>query len=288
MAWTLVLLSLVLGLVVCFLVARIVHAAADLERWALEEESDEPLVPPVVLINAYVKNTTCLETAAALSAQGLAARDVLVVIGGCEQEQDTVAAHSTHVEIRVTQNSFDYTALIALLEHRGAIEALRGAPLRGVFLMHDTCRVGPLFLRRLARRFRAKTTRLVTTAWEPFILSMNMGTYSLEDLEAQAEHILAVKTFPKTEGDRARAKIIGGFYYEDMVFKRLGVERCHNIFCGWHPLDRTVDATSENAQGQLHCRLHFRGLDLHKFQGFSPHHPRGWLTCGKTLLTALT
>lgn len=228
----------------------------------VQEADASELIQPVVLVNAHNQNNY-LRTVAVLAAQGLDRNDLLVVVGGCAE--DGVAARASHVEIRVSHNSFDYTALIGVLEHRETVEALRGEPLQAVFLMHDTCTPGPHFLQRLRRVFRARTTRLLSSAWRFLFKSMNMGIYCLDDLEAMSEEILAMKARPTTEAERQRVKM-AGFEHEDMIFDKRGVETCLNLFCSLH-VEQRVSSVAKDALPRT--RLHFPTLDLDKFQAHS-------------------
>lgn len=260
--WVLLSLAAVVILAVAMSGGLLLQTARTLELNAQEADANE-LVPPVVLVNAHVRNDY-LRTAAALAAQGFDRKDLVVVVGGCAE--DGVVAHATHLEVRVSHNSFDYTALIGLLEHREAVEALRGEPLQAVFLMHDTCTPGPRFLRRLRRVFRARTTRLLSSAWSFLIKSMNMGIYCLDDLEAMSEEVLAIKARPTTEAERLRVKMTG-FEHEDMIFNKRGVETCLNLFCSLHVEQSVSSSVAKDALPRT--RLHFHALDLDKFQAHS-------------------
>jgi hypothetical protein len=259
--WSLLWVVLLVIVAVGLFGGILLRTARILELNVQEADAHE-LVPPVVLVNAHASNDY-LPTVTALTSQGLDRNHLLVVVGGCAE--DGVEAHPTHLEIRVSHNSFDYTALIGVLEHREAVEALRGEPLRAVFLMHVTCTPGPLFLRRLRRNFRASTTRLLSPAWSFFVKSMNMGIYSLDDLEAMSAEILAIKARPTTDAERQRVKMTG-FKHEDMIFEKRGVKTCLNLFCSLYAEQRVSSVAKD---GLPRARLHFPALDLDKFQAHS-------------------
>ena len=113
---------------------------------------------------------------------------------------------------------------------------------------------------------------------------MNMGIYSLKDLRVMEDDILTVKAHPKTDGERARVKI-KGYSLEDMIFRRLGVKACLNLFCSWQPADDRL-AISKDALSRV--RLYFDAIDLYKFQSHSVLSLGNWGNGIKTTLNALT
>lgn len=80
----------------------------------------------------------------------------------------------------VDHNSFDYTALITITEMGLLMPDYW-------FLLHDTCRVGPNFL-RLIRMFSGRPDKIALKHFP----SMNIGLYSSTYLYSKKEEILKI------------------------------------------------------------------------------------------------
>lgn len=114
-----------------------------------------------------------------LEKAGVTAQEILVVCGGSPQWEE---GQWNDVPIIFTpQNSFDYTALIEVVEHELENDYW--------FLLHDTCVVGPLF-KQLVYDPPSDTPVKVALKSSP---SMSIGLYSYSYLMAHKDRIMATK-----------------------------------------------------------------------------------------------
>ena len=229
----------------------------DAVRLARCRASPGPRLAPVILINSHAANDAA-DLIASLRAQNVPAADILLAVGGSASER--VFHATSHIQVDAVQNSFDFTALIALLEHRAAIEGARGSALQAVFYMHDTALAGPTFVARLAPLFAKRTARLVSRAWAPLVHSMNHGVYDVDDLERLRCDIFRFRSFPATAAERARVKITG-FAREDFVFAALGIDESLTLFAS---LRVVADDAAPQQKARKVLLLRFPELDLGK------------------------
>lgn len=139
--------------------------------------------------------------------------NIIMVVGGCES--GTVLENPLGIQlIPVEYNSFDLTALIYISDIIDTIE------MDHIFLMHDTCFVGPRF-KTLSEQYSPddiiKTLRSA--------ISMNIGLYSKQIIIHSKEMLDNLKYYPKTEQELQQVKEIF-VTNEDLIF-RLCPEQCY-------------------------------------------------------------
>lgn len=189
--------------------------------------------------------------------QSIEPHEIYVFEGGHEERWWEIKDGITH--IRVTHNSFDYTALIDIVENDIKSDYW--------FLLHDTCVAGPDF-GRLARDL---------PEGEPFAAAMlgsypgtmNIGAYRYDYLMENKDLLLSVRNDDiSPEGIRAGKE------------QALQLE---NRFLGeaprYHPElfsdDLTVGAPSPYTEHGVRRNIrYFRNLDLYKFQANYGQLPR--------------
>jgi hypothetical protein len=147
---------------------------------------------------------------------GVLPEDIIMVVGGCENDTRLDNPLSIQV-IPVEYNSFDLTALIYVADKIDTLESSH------VFLMHDTCLVGPSFK---VESLKYNPDDLIKTL-RPGI-SMNIGLYSAKVLRENRENLNQYKFYPNSNEELQQAK---EFFviHEDIIFK-LYPEQCYNNY----------------------------------------------------------
>jgi len=117
--------------------------------------------------------------------------------------------------ISVPYNSFDLTGLIYVSD---VIDTLQ---FNHIFLMHDTCLVGPKF-KTLVSNYQP--TDVIKTLC--FGISMNIGLYSKIIIKHNKQYLNDIKFYPKTAQDLQSIK---EFFVinEDIIFKKYS-DHCYN------------------------------------------------------------
>jgi hypothetical protein len=133
-------------------------------------------------------------------------KDIIMVVGGCPM--DTILNNPLNIQlVPVEYNSFDLTALIY------AADILENLDTDHVFLMHDTCLVGPKFKNLVMDYHPNDIIKTLRSA-----ISMNIGLYSKYILEKNKSNLNQLKFYPETEQEVQHVK---EFFVvnEDIVFK---------------------------------------------------------------------
>lgn len=205
---------------------------------------------PLILVNSYIKGRFS-DAVRRLHEIGFDATQIVVVVGA--SPSDNVFVTDTHVQVNVTHNSIDFTALIAWLEHKECIDESLGVTTKSMFYMHDTCIIGERFHTLLSQRFTHKTTRLVSNMLFPLVKSCNMGIYSFEDILYTRDTLLRLKNNDLDRKALVNVKNIG-FLMEDVVFNEIGTRNAYDLM--FIPTGRRA--------GRTH--LYVPSLDLTKLQ----------------------
>lgn len=139
--------------------------------------------------------------------------DIIMVVGGCKSDTKLDNPLSIQV-VAVDYNSFDLTALVYIADKIDTLEDTH------IFLMHDTCLVGPSFK---TESLKYSPDDLIKTL-RPGI-SMNIGLYSTKILSTNREKLEQYKFYPKSSEELQQVK---EFFvvHEDVIFK-LYPEQCY-------------------------------------------------------------
>lgn len=163
----------------------------------------------------YYRDTYPIIVTSLLNA-GISFNDIIMVVGGVTDTVSMMGDNHLYMTniIPVKYNSFDLTGLIYITENLNILEFTH------VFLLHDTCLVGPKF-GLLSQKF--DSTDVIKTL-RPGI-SMNIGLYSKYILEKNLKTILNLKFYPNTP---EQLQSIKEFFVlnEDIVFKTYP-EQCY-------------------------------------------------------------
>ena len=156
--------------------------------------------------------------------------------------------------IKTNHNSFDYTSLIDIVEHE--IEADYW------FLLHDTCKVGPLFKQLLDNSVEKM---LAPTNADKMSLrhnpSMNIGFYKYNYLIKHKDEILLFKgTNPETVNELKQEHI----YKEDFLFF-LKDSPTYLVIGGENPI-KGLGRSDVYDTGTVRRTEYYSQLDLYKFK----------------------
>lgn len=177
--------------------------------------------------------STYLPIITSLLESGINSKDIYMVVGGCDS--NTSFTNELKVNMRyVPYNSFDLTALVYASLN---LEDIEGSH---IFLMHDTCLVGPKF-KQLVEDYDPKD---VIKTLRPAI-SMNMGLYSKQSIHQNSKHLNQMQFNPTTPEQLQQVKT---FFVrnEDIIFKQYPNECYKNYYT------EGVIATHTLTLGQLH------------------------------------
>ena len=168
----------------------------------------------IILINAY--NYPDIATERLLKSLELFNLKILIVGYGPDIRLNKINSNTYHLQ--TIQNSIDYTALIAVIEHQLLLKENNLIP-KSWFYIHNTTEFGKKFKVQL---LEAKTQPLVDFP------SMNIGTYLHTDL---LQHISFLKEVRSTDHP-SKIELLQlkdkGFGYEDSLFKRIGTSGVYN------------------------------------------------------------
>ena len=175
---------------------------------------ERPRTPhPWLVINSRSGNVEPRQLLLASLPPSLRAR-ALVVVGNSSREgilRQEPPDGVWHLEVK--QNTVDFTALVALEEHRALLNATlwsaqgsmhedREAP-PGFLLLHDTCRAGPRFQDLLQQQVFDNRSRLLSgDAFLP-TTSRNMGYYSNTMLRQMHTTLMRWRSTDNPSGDDA-------------------------------------------------------------------------------------
>lgn len=180
-----------------------------------------------------------------LCRSGIEKSDILIVSGGHEVE-DEVGWDDCRLW-RTHHNSFDYTALIEVV-----LRELN----QGVFLLHDTFRVGPDFKNKL-HAFPLEDRRALKR-----FPSMSVGYYSDAFLKNNRKVLTNLRNFDNSENGLKLAKK-AAIDNEDLLL--------HKLY-GPAPLFGDYDFIRQEVDGQwfetevARCQEYFPQLDLYKLK----------------------
>jgi len=147
---------------------------------------------------------------------GINKNEILMVVGGWEDEELTNPLNITLTPVKY--NSFDLTALIHVSDILDTINHSH------IFLMHDTCLVGPDF-KILSSNYNKDD---VIKTLRPGI-SMNIGLYSKYIIKKNIPYLNQFKFYPKSEDEIQQSK---EFFVvnEDLIFKSYPHECYKNYY----------------------------------------------------------
>lgn len=171
------------------------------------------------LINSTRKNKEIVLKRLIDSFRGkVPAEDIVVVMGGCEEasfvKEDMGPGSGSYYALETTQNSIDFTALIAAVEHKD----LMGVDFLPThwFYIHDTCEWGENYYERIEPHIQTLRMNKPLT-WR---YTMNIGIYAQKFLEEAWEELREVRSaeFPCAEEVQHLKRM--GVGWEDRFFRR--------------------------------------------------------------------
>jgi len=177
-----------------------------------------------VLINSLIK-------------AGVEHKNILVVVGGCKQNKVT---YSNNIETHyVEHNSYDHTALIEIVEQKLQSEYW--------FLLHDTCKVGPDFLKNILEfGFEYDHVDLDKDGW------LNIGLLSQRFINEIGNYVITLKNCSKIRA------ILSEKTYRHLTTLSHGIyQQDANIYIP--PQDVYNDGNKRHI-------LYFSSIDLYKYQ----------------------
>jgi hypothetical protein len=119
-----------------------------------------------------------------LLVSGVPKEDIYVFIGGYETYENVVNEYNVNT-YNVPHNSFDFTALVSIIELSIEKEYW--------FIIHDTCKVGSTFYQKLLKLCKPELMMRFTQEGR----SMNMGIYSNNLIKLKKDKILNYKNTSK-------------------------------------------------------------------------------------------
>lgn len=164
--------------------------------------------------------------------------DVAVVSG--RGGHRTASEGFSHVHITVPHNSYDYTALIDLVEHPRSYPSWSH-----VFLLHDTMELGPN-ADALIRQADPALDAVAVWGGE-----CNLALYRVDYLLSRRDEILALKDCTKL-----RAVEVEGFLWRS----------CPEARRGTYPGGQEITDPTTAYSGAQRRRIYYAGVDLIKWQ----------------------
>ena len=141
-----------------------------------------------IVINSYIKNTIALNHLldSMRKQNEFSCYDVIVMIGGyynnkCYETYHSIEKINNITYIRCNHNSIDFTGLITLLELYNKNENDH------YFYLHDTCKIGNNFYKKLASIDLTNVSSIKLNKW----FSMNMGIYSQKIINRFKDFLLS-------------------------------------------------------------------------------------------------
>lgn len=195
--------------------------------------------------------------------------DILVIFGGCDKI--FFEKRQKYCVLGVTHNSIDFTALIAVIEHIYSLVDNNFLLPDYWFYLHDTCELGPSFLKLL--RPHVDTLYLYNYYTKPltYSKSMNIGIYKYTYLFNKKNVLLQLKTsdYPSIEEVQYFKKI--GVQFEDIIFKDDYDESGYKHSCTPQNFkDRYVDFENKKIiydnSNVLRITEYFPVLDFYKYK----------------------
>jgi hypothetical protein len=209
-----------------------------------------------IVINSYIKNTIALDHLLESMRKQCEFKlyDVIVVIGGYYNNKTYEIYRSLEKEdnityIRCNHNSIDFTGLITLLELYSKKEN------EYYFYMHDTCKVGDNFYKKLCAIDLTNVSTVKINKW----FSMNMGIYTQKIINQSKEFLLSKKN---TDEHRSMEfKCIN--FQEDHIFNNDPNNILLDNYDGPHCTGEEVDYYNT---GTMRIVEYYPNIDLHKIK----------------------
>jgi len=143
-----------------------------------------------IVINSYIKNNVALNhlLESMKKQEEFNLYDIIVMVGGyynnkCYEIYKNIEKIDNITYIRCNHNSIDFTGLITLLELYNKNED------EHYFYLHDTCRIGDNFYKKLQSIDLTNVSSIKINKW----FSMNMGIYSQKIINLSKDFLLSKK-----------------------------------------------------------------------------------------------
>ena len=178
--------------------------------------------------------------------------NIIVCIGGYyELDNYLITRDENIMYIKANHNSIDFTGLITILENINLFNFTH------LFYMHDTCIVGPKFLKIL----NDVTLDNITTYKIKLRSSMNIGIYSIEIIKNFKTFLLNQKNTNEISSVHCKKRAIK---CEDYIFKNDKNNKVINNPSGEH-ISRSKPVDYYNT-GTKRVIDYYDGIDLYKIK----------------------
>ena len=176
--------------------------------------------------------------------------EIIICIGGYFENTDYQIVEDKNIKIiKCYYNSIDLTAFITILELYNENNNFY------FFYMHDTCKVGKMFLKTLINlNLNNVSTLRLNKAY-----SMNIGIYTLKILYDNTQYLLSNKNTKESLLQEYKIKSIKN---EDYIFKS---DKNNKLFNN-KQLTYTLPATDYYNTGTLRIVEYYEGPDLYKIK----------------------
>jgi hypothetical protein len=174
--------------------------------------------------------------------------EIIICIGGYyDSIPYDIEKKNNITTIKCNHNSIDWTAFITLLE-------TNIAPNGHIFYMHDTCKVGPNFLKNVSK---INVVNITTMSISSHSKNMNMGFYSIAYLKKQRPFIIRQKNTSEEKIQEFKKKAIKN---EDYLFN---MNPNNTQLLG---SVRISEPTDFYGTGILRIVKYYEAIDLYKIQ----------------------
>jgi len=163
--------------------------------------------------------STYLPLVTSLLEAGISSEDIYMIVGGCTDNDDISFDNKLKINLEpAPYNSFDLTALVYAALNLETIDFTH------IFLMHDTCLVGPNF-KTLVENYNPNS--LIKTLRPA--LSMNIGLYSKQSIQRDIKFLQDIQFNPTTPEQLQQVK---EFFVvnEDIIFRQYPNECYKNYY----------------------------------------------------------
>jgi hypothetical protein len=205
-----------------------------------------------IVINSFIKNTIALNhlLESMKSLPEFYNYEIFIMIGGCYELDTYVLSKEDNINyIKCNHNSIDFTGLIALLE-------LYSDTSEYYFYMHDTCKIGPEFYKKL-QSIDMDSKESMRIYRGP---SMNIGIYSQKIINHFKEFLLQQKNKLESESMNFKVRAI---QTEDHIFKNDPTNFTLDNYTGYN----FTGPTDYYNTGTARIVEHYRNIDLYKIKG---------------------
>lgn len=190
------------------------------------------------VINTYINQNKYIyeKLVKSLIANNIDAKNIYLVIGGCEEEKSEINLINYHY---VKHNSYDHTGLIEIIDKNIISDYW--------FVLHDTCSVGPNFYSKLMKKSFSEHNPILEEGW------LNMGLFSQDFIDKNKKYILSLRNCDKMQA-----------ILSEKMYPRLGKSHYLNSRNDYD-LQSTFDVYGDGIERSV---VYFPEIDLYKYQTY--------------------